>query len=223
MNYFKIDYTQKATNLLKEAFTLKKYKAMPLLLAILTGICMIPVLFADLIVAGFVYLFGFFFNLALAPIKFLHAILSNEGKDLKHATQFVIYFLSWSIVFAGYVYLAVSVFFLSFFYAILSMLTYICSLGGFKFHTSPDIEPEHIKKEVNGKMFWVPLVYCIINIVLLLLAPAIISLADCIEIEAMNKFFYFFKGYFFDLLPISVAVSLIYSPAFFGNAPKDKK
>ena len=149
MTFF-IDYLTKTTNILKEAFKFKKYKAMPIGLAIFLMLIMLPIAIASIAITIPLYIFGFIFRIIAAPIQHLHDVMHKEGQSVKHATQFIIYFISWGTVFILYCLSAFLLFFNSVCYAILSLLAYLWTFGGFKFHLYAD-ETDDISIEVNGK------------------------------------------------------------------------
>jgi hypothetical protein len=79
MNFFDVDWLQKGADLMKEAFTFKKYKAMSPVLAVLSGIVMIPVVLLSFLLAAVYFLLSFFFSIEITPIKFLHGLITKEG------------------------------------------------------------------------------------------------------------------------------------------------
>ena len=69
---FTTDYLEKTTALFKEAILLKKYKAMPVALAILVGIVMLPFALMTAIDALFLYGISYIFKIVVLPIEQLH-------------------------------------------------------------------------------------------------------------------------------------------------------
>lgn len=177
---FSVNFMEKANLVLKEALKLKKYKAMPKVLAILTAIFMLPLIVAGYIFAGFVFIFGYLYNVASQPVQALHNLLQEEGQKVKHGTQVVVYFLSWATVFGAYVALAFLRISLTIQYTIFSILTYLWTLGGFKFHAF--VTDEDISIEVNDNYkLWVPVAFVSVMGVLLILVPAINTISFFIE------------------------------------------
>lgn len=224
MNFFEIDYTKKATALFTEAFKLKKYKTMSPVLAILTGIFMIPVALVNAIFASLLYVSGFSFNLMASPIKFIHDVLQSEGKEVKHGTQVIVYLIAWPTVFFAYAILSLTVFALNFLYAMVAILAYIWTLGGFKFHVSAT-QTDNIGIKTKGKLFILPLVYVLVSAALLLVLPAIGALKDCIDMGIKDvKLFFDMFGALWKVKAIanvawSVLFSIVYSPIAFGSRP----
>jgi uncharacterized membrane protein len=222
MNFFENDYTQNATELLKEAFKFKKYNAMHPVLAIFTGIFMIPVVLIDLIFAAIMYIWGFAFNLMASPVKFIHDVLRTEGKEVKHATQFIIYWISWPIIFLSYAALSLTVFLLNLFYALLAIFAYIWTLGGFKFHVSVE-KSSDCSKEIYGELFWLPLIYVIVCAAVVIAIPLILTIIDCVDygVEQARYFFEFLISHFLRMAAYALPFSIIYSAVALAPRPKD--
>lgn len=169
---FSVDFMQKATTVLKEVCALKKYKAMPLALAIVTGVLMLPVALIGAVVTAVLYVLGYVFSIVVMPTQKLHKLLQSEGQKVQHATQFVIYGLSWAFVFSSYAVLTALLVVITILYSVFSILAYICTLGGFKFHLFPT--DEDISVEVDGTYsILIPVIYIAGMVVLWLLLPLI--------------------------------------------------
>ena len=185
MTFF-IDYLAKTTNLLKEAFKLKKYKAMPIALAIFLMLVMLPITAASLALTIPLYIFGFIFKVIAAPIQHLHGVMHKEGQSVKHATQFIIYFISWGTIFMLYCLSAFMLFINSVIYAIFSILSYLWTFGGFKFHLYAD-EIEDISATVNGRYRTVlPLMLLLFVIIILFVIPLIVTIATLVPMYIEN-------------------------------------
>ncbi len=171
MIFTEADYMKGTNNLLQEVFKLKKYKAMSPFFAVLTAIFMSPWILVAFLLAVASYILGFFFKTMTAPIDYLHSLVNKEGKDVKHATQFIIYAISWPLIFFLYATVSVTLFTLTVVYALLSCVCYIASLGGFRFHIFLS-EATDLEIQVNGKYkIWMPLVFILTSVVILLLIP----------------------------------------------------
>lgn len=133
-NIFELDYLKSTTNLLKESFKMKKYAQMNKFLAILTVILMLPFIVPSVLLGGGLIYSTFLFKAYKMPIDFLHSLLHEEAKDLKGAAQFAVYFLCFPLVFFLYALVALTLIGIIFDYAILALLSYIWTLGGFRFH-----------------------------------------------------------------------------------------
>lgn len=172
MNYFEIDYLKRLTLLLKEAFKFKKYKAMSPFLAVLCGILMLPFVAISFSLVAFFAVLAFFFTIIIAPIKFLHLIVNTEGKEIKHATQAIVYLISWPLVFLLYALMSFLLFLLLPTYALLSFFTYVWSFGGFKFHLFIT-KNEDISIDVKGRYNALPVVFILVAVIVLILLPLI--------------------------------------------------
>lgn len=221
---FSVNFMDRASVVLKEATQLKKYKAMPRLLAILVGIFMLPLAVAGYFFAGLVYVFGYLYAVSYQPVKNLHALLKEEGQNVKHGTQVVIYFLSWSGVFSAYVLLTSLMVSLTIMYTIFAILTYIWTLGGFKFHVFA--AEEDISIEVNGNYrLIIPIVYLCIMVALLLLIPGVrvlvILIKDLIAGKTIGSYLWWtFKQMVSSTSFLRLLVSVLYSAIVFAPNPK---
>ncbi len=131
---FKVDFLAKISALMKEAFKMKKYKCMPLPLAIIVGICMAPFILISLATAAAAGIFAFMFKVVISPLTYLHSLVHDEGQKVKHGTQVVIYLISWYALFVLYALASLALVILTLYYALLSIFTYVWTLGGFKYH-----------------------------------------------------------------------------------------
>lgn len=172
MNLVEVNYLDKMSALLKEAFKFKKYKAMPPLLAVFLGILVIPFVFASFIVTAMLACLSFSFAIFTSPVKCLHGLVNKEGKEVRHATQFVVYLISWPLIFFCYAMMTLLLLLILPTYALLSILLYVWSFGGFKFHLFVS-EADDIAIDVDGKYFVIPLVYVIIGYALVVIIPFI--------------------------------------------------
>ena len=215
------------SNLLKEAFKFKKYKAMPTALAVFTGILMIPFVVASFFVTAIFAVLSFAFAVFTSPVKFLHGVANNEGKDVKHATQFIIYFISWPLIFLCYAMMSLMLLIIAPTYAILSILPYIWSFGGFKFHLFMT-DNDDISITVEKKYLGIPLGFIIVGFMFILLIPFfhwLFGFVSC-AYDSWRKAF-LFSGYFFGIMyPIYVGIhcffALVYS-LIASPYPKGKK
>lgn len=159
----------------REFFKFKKYKRMHPALAVFAGIALIPFAVLYFVLLGLLFVEVIFFTLIEAPIRALHKIVRDEGKEVKHATQAVVYFLSWGILFFFYVIYAFISFFIFVGYFFLQLFGYIASLAGYKFHITyleENIEVE--PREMNYFLFG--LLLAIIGNVLLFVGAILTAL-----------------------------------------------
>ena len=172
MNLVQINYLDKLSQLLREAFKFKKYKAMHPALAVFAGILMIPFVLASFSVAAAFAVLAFSFSVCTSPVKYLHTLVNQEGKEVKHATQAIVYLISWPFVFFLYAVMAVLLLMIIPTYALLSILLYVWSFGGFKFHLFMT-ETDNISIDVSKKYLAVPLIFVIVGYLMVAIIPFI--------------------------------------------------
>lgn len=201
------DYIQETSKLFKEAFAFKKYKSMNGVFAVFCGIFVLPFVLISLFLATTLYVLGFVFNAITIPVKELYELLHKEGTEIKHATQFIIYWITWPIIVVFHLINAVISISLAINYAFCAIFTYIWSLGGFKFHIY--CGQEDISKQAKGKYsIALPLVFIGIN--LLFVALIIVLMA----VEG-----FYFEEALAACLPLSIIFDFIYIPVAFGPRP----
>ena len=176
MEFLNVDYLSKVLNLLREAFKFKKHRAMGKFMAIVIGILLLPTFLIGLIVAFYSIMITFYYNVLMKPVNYLHELVNKEGKDVHPATQFVIYLVSWPIILLLYIIMALLSVEVIVTYVSLSLITYIWTLGGFKFHVFVK-EEDNISLEVNGNYKpSIPFVYVLISVLGLLVIPIVLYL-----------------------------------------------
>ena len=164
---FSTNFIQKTTLVLQEACKLKKYKAMPVALAVVVGLFLLPLFAAGILAAAALYVFGYIFSIVSLPTTKLHKLLHDEGQSLSGAGQFAVYFLSWTFIFSTYAVLSFMLILLGVMYSVFAILTYLWTLGGIKFHVSADVED--ISVEVEGKYnMAIPVIFVVVAVVLFL-------------------------------------------------------
>ena len=223
---FTTDFLEKTTALFQQAFTLKKYKAMHIVLAILVGIVMLPFAAISFFAAGLLYGFGYLLKIVSLPIEELHKLLHNEGQSVKHGTQFIIYFLSWGCIFASYVALALLAVYANILYTVCSIFPYVWTLGGIKFHVFP-AQAEDISVEVNGKYKPVlPIILVAVTAVPMLVIPLIRTLDVCNDIGfdfiKWKTFTEIFKYKVKGMYSNSFLFSFLYTVIFLANKKATK-
>ncbi len=223
---FTTDFLEKTTALFQEAFTLKKYKAMHIVLAILVGIVMLPFAAISFLTAGVLYVVGYLFKIVSLPVEELHKLLHNEGQAVKHGTQFIIYFISWAFIFAAYASLSVLTVYTTILYSVCSITAYVWTLGGIKFHVFP-AQADDISVEVTGKYKPVlPIILVAVTAVLALVIPLIRTLGVCIDVgfEFINweAFTNILKFKIAGMRNLSILFSFLYTVIFLANKKATK-
>ena len=225
MNLFKIDFLAKMSTLLKEAFKFKKYKAMHPALAVFVGLLMIPVVAASFVAVAVLASLGFVLAVISSPIKYLHSIVNEEGKQVKHATQAFIYIISWPLVFMLYAVVSLLLVLIMPAYALTAFLTYVWTLGGFKFHLFVS-EDDDISIEVKGRYLALPIVYVCIGAVAILVIPFIHGLVHYMDLYKYYLEGTFVQSFFGGIYPIYQLIfnvfSLLYTLIGFVRFPKVK-
>lgn len=225
-NLLSIDFIDRMRRLMREAFKIKKYKAMNKALAVFSIIAMLPIIITCLVFAGTYFCWAFFYKVMTDPIKALHGLVNSEGKDVRHAPQTVIYIISWPTIFLLYCIEALMIPVLSMIYAVTSVLSYIWTLGGYKFHIFPE-KAENIEITVEGKYEnSLPLFYVLMSGAILAVVPLLHLLIDYMNFisEYGSKMAYY---YYFPYYPIYIGISVVFSAIFsilcLSKLPKDKK
>lgn len=238
MNFLDIDFTQGATKLFKEAFKFKKYKAMPLALAILVGIFQIPAALVSFVVAAFIYVLDFIIKLIAYPFQQLHGVVRREKDEVKGGAQVIIYLVSWPSIFFFYALLIFATFILNIAYILLALNTYLWSLGGFRFHlliaNAKDIE---IEVDDNYKTL-IPLLFVIGAVFFVILLPIIKTAMYYISLPELDKVYVFktlkfnqlvddmirvFKIKFMSNIVLADAFIFLYTLLVLARFPKKKK
>ncbi len=224
---FTVNFMQSTSAVWKEAAKLKKYKAMPLGLAIATGVLMLPVAIASAIVAVIVYVLGYLFSVISLPTQRLHKLLHEEGQSVKHASQVIIYLLSWGFIFSAYAALTFFLVILTILYTVFALLSYVWTLGGFKFHVFAG--EEDISVDVDGKYpIWMPIAYIAVMGVLLILLPLIKTITIAADFpkgmeDAFKLFMQIFKMQIRSLSNWRFLFSVVYTAVVFAHFPKKKE
>ena len=223
MNFFEIDFLAKLTTLLQEAFTFKKYKAMIPVFAVFTGLLMLPVVIASFFAVAIFAALAFVFSVISAPVKYLHEVVHIEGQGVKHATQVVIYFLSWPTIFGLYGLMSFLLVLLIPIYALLSFLTYVWSLGGFRFHLLLN-KVDDISIEVSGTYKLLPIFFVLVGAIVVFLIPLVHGIIHYVDLyqDYMERLFVFtFFGEIYGIyLDLHTAFAVLYSLIGFARHPK---
>ena len=224
MSLFEMDFLKKMEMLLKEAFKFKKYKAMAPALAVFTGILMLPLVVASFAVTAVLSVLCFMFTVFSSPAKYLHDLVHGEGQSVKHATQTAIYLISWPIVFFLYVIMSFLLLMILPTYALLSVLLYAWSLGGFKFHLFAN-GVDDISIEVKGRYLALPIVFIIIGYLLVFFIPLVHGVVIYMDLYAKyleDWFSYVFTGVYCRYIAVHSAFAFLYSLIGFARGPRAK-
>ena len=109
-------------------------------------------------------------------------------------------------------------------YAVLSIITYAWSLGGFKFHIFMN-QVDDISIDVNGRYLALPIVFIIVGYLLIFLIPVIHGIllySDLYKNYLENMFGTLFAGVYADYIGIHTFFAFLYSIIGFAPRPKVK-
>ena len=196
-----MDYLELMNNLLKETFAFANYKKLPVLFRILCTIVVFPFIFSFFILVGLYYLLATLYKCLKSPVEHLLNFVKEEGKDVKHATQFIIYLIGFPIIFLVNVFLSVLVCGLFILNLLINITGYIATLGGITF-TPFLFDKKERKFEENKFMGSIAvIVFSVIGLILVSLY----------YIYILGIFGIIYFDYYSDLLPFyygSIAYSL---------------
>lgn len=100
---------------------------------VLLIIGLIPLILSTFASVVSYYVLLFFYKGFAAPLEFLHKLVKEEAKDVKHATQFAIYWLAFPFIFFLYVLQSFAAFLFYFQWFGVMVNMYLVTLGGVKF------------------------------------------------------------------------------------------
>ena len=176
-------YFDSAFRLAKEIVALKRYKKMHLALAIVTGVVLLPLFLCFFVGIGLLFVTSILFTIIQAPLTYLHNIVREEGEKVKHATQFIIYFISWPVIFLLYFFYASLTLFIHILYILSMGLGYVVSLGAIRFHINP--EEEVITKEVEKEEQYpllIPLIFdCVLGTLIILFIVSMLIVRNAVD------------------------------------------
>ncbi len=119
--------------LLSDSLTLKNYKRMSKFAAILCAILLLPFIALYACVMALYGLALIAKKIIDSPTDYLLSFVKDEGRDVKHATQAVIYLIGFPLIFALKALTCALVFVIFVTHFAASLIGYIATLGGMKF------------------------------------------------------------------------------------------
>lgn len=126
-------YQKAAKHLLTQAFKDNRFKGMDKWLQVVIKIGLIPLYILTFFSLAWYYVTLFFYRGITSPVEYLHRIIKDEAKDVKHATQFAIYWLAFPFVFFLYVLKSMASIMFYFLWFSLMLCVYLVTLGGVRF------------------------------------------------------------------------------------------
>lgn len=165
-----MNYDVKMKNMILELLKFKQYKRMNLCFKILIAILEIPFALALLINVGLFYLTYALFRLISEPIDFIKNMIKEEGKEVKHASQFIIYFFGFPIVLLGTIFVSILTFFIFSFFLFSSIYAEVVSLHGINLQPFISQASDDFSLSLSEEKFklWRPLVFLIISGIILI-------------------------------------------------------
>ena len=127
-----MDYGYLVENLLNEAKRGIQYQSMNKICKILLIIGFIPLIISTVLSVCGYYVLLFFYKGFSAPLEYLHQLVKKEGQEVKHATQFAIYWIAFPFIFVLYVFQAMAAVMFYFAWFGLMVNVYLVTLGGVK-------------------------------------------------------------------------------------------
>lgn len=142
-----MDYIGVIRGLFKEAKKNEQFKDMSSFARITIKIALFPLSLLILIAKAYYYVTFFVYRGFFLPLEHLHTIVKKEGQEVKHATQFIIYWIAFPLIFLLYVFQALFAVSFYFQWFILMTLVYLKSLSGVRwqpFLTEVRYDEEHV-------------------------------------------------------------------------------
>lgn len=188
-----MDFIAAVKAFVKEACLLRNYKRMSKFMAVLSFILVLPWVCALLGVLAAYYCCLAMYKLAEAPVAQIKGCMEESGEKVKHATQFLIYWTAYPLVFACQVFLALAAFGLhwNFFWA--NIYGYLATLGGTTFApflaNQPNRELQYTTEKFGKKrvFFFALLPYILVGAaaVLSLIGVVIAALGGALGVGAL--------------------------------------
>ena len=166
-----MNYDVKMKNMILELLKFKQYKRMHLAFKILVAILEFPFILLLLLSVGSFYLTYAIFRSISEPIDFINNLIKEEGKEVKHASQFIIYFFGFPVVLIGTIFTSGLTFFIFFEFLFSSIFGEVVSLHGFKFQPFISKADDDFSISISEEKFklWRPLTFVIIGVIFLII------------------------------------------------------
>ena len=173
-----MNYDVKMKNMILELLKFKQYKRMHLAFKILVAILELPFILLLLLSVGSFYLTYAIFRSISEPIDYINNLIKEEGKEVKHASQFIIYFFGFPVVLIGIVFISVLTFFIFFEFLFSSIFGEVVSLHGFKFQPFISKTDDDFSISISEEKFklWRPLTFVIIGGIFLIIQIVLLIL-----------------------------------------------
>lgn len=140
-------YQKAGRHLINEALQFNQFKGMNKVLKVFLIIGLIPLMISTMVPLFAYYILLFFYKGFTSPIEVLHKMVRDEAKEVKHASQFAIYWLVFPFIFFLYVLKSMTAIIFYFIWFFLILNTYLLTLGGIRFQPFlMDVDLEEDKK-----------------------------------------------------------------------------
>ena len=200
-----MNYDVKMKNMILELLKFKQYKRMNLAFKILVAILEFPFILLLLLSVGSFYLTYAIFRSISEPIDFINNLIKEEGKEVKHASQFIIYFFGFPVILIGTIFTSGLTFFIFFEFLFSSIFGDVVSLHGFKFQPFISKTDDDFSISISEEKFklWRPLTFVIIGGIFLIIQIVLLILC------------YVDWGEFYHLYEVFLLLCFIYILFFF--------
>ena len=200
-----MNYGVKMKNMILELLKFKQYKRMHLAFKILVAILEFPFILLLLLSVGSFYLTYAIFRSISEPIDFINNLIKEEGKEVKHASQFIIYFFGFPVILIGTIFTSGLTFFIFFEFLFSSIFGEVVSLHGFKFQPFISQTDDDFSISISEEKFklWRPLTFVIIGGIFLIIQIVLLILC------------YVDWGEFYHLYEVFLLLCFIYILFFF--------
>lgn len=138
-------------NLIREAFSFKKYKALPLPLAIIIGIFLLPVWATAFSFAALFYVAAAILAICDFPVETLLAFVRREAKEVNEITQVFVYFFGWPLILFFKVFAILCKIFNYVVYFVATVFFFIASLCGVEFDFKMEKNDRNLVAEEKNK------------------------------------------------------------------------
>lgn len=164
-----MNYGVKMRNMLREILSFKQYKRMNILFRVLVTIVELPFIVCFLAYLLVFYVYYVLFSMVDEVVEYLKRFVNDEGKEVKHATQFIVYFFGFPVILIGKIFTSIFTIFIFLSYLLASLFGEVITLYGFKFQPFISKANDDYSLEVSEEKISVGrlLVFVIIGLVLL--------------------------------------------------------
>ncbi|MBE6131767.1 MAG: hypothetical protein E7180_00030 [Erysipelotrichaceae bacterium] len=164
-----MNYYESLKKLNAQLFAFINYKKLNLPLKILSIIALLPFILVTIIYIGLYYLTLVVYYCIKSPIDHLQNLIRNEGKEVKHATQFIIYFIGFPFIFFANVILSIISCFFFIYNLFINIFGYLATLGGINYNPFLFNAKERNNEEIRHMAFIPSVVYIGVNLLLFVL------------------------------------------------------